>query len=303
MPSLLHEGILELIRDRPDFVARLLRELLHVDVPDFTEARLADTVLTDPVPTEYRADAVVLFVHGQPVFGCIVEAQLSEDDHKTFSWPMYAVAARARYRCPFVLVVVAPEDAVARWAGRPIALGGGQSWSALVLGPQGIPLITDPIQAVAEPELALLSALSHARHETETAFAVTQAALFGIASVPAEQQVVYFHLLRSAVSNAARKAFAMLPHRLEKYLTEDERQRMRHERLEGQKEGRVEGRVAGRVEGRVEGLSLAVLRLLENRGIPYSADLPARLNAKTELELSGLLDRAVIVEREEDLFD
>lgn len=291
MPSLLHEGILELIRDRPDFVARLLRELLQVEVPDFTEARLADTVLTDPLPTEYRADAVVLFVDGQPVFGCVVEAQLSEDENKLFSWPMYAVAARARYRCPFVLVVVAPEDGVTRWARRPIGLGGGQEWSALVLGPQGIPVITDPILAVAEPELALLSALSHARHESETAFAVAQAALFGIASISAEQQVVYFHLLRSAVGTAVRKAFAMLPHRLEKYLTEDERQRLRNERSEGQKEGRVEG------------LSLAVLKVLETRNFTLSQELEATIRGKSEQELADMLGRAVFVQRAEELLD
>jgi hypothetical protein len=46
MPSLLHEGLLDLIRERPELVAQLLRQLLHVDVPSFTEARLADTTLT-----------------------------------------------------------------------------------------------------------------------------------------------------------------------------------------------------------------------------------------------------------------
>ena len=59
MPSLLHEGILELIRARPGFAADLLRQLLHVDVPPFTEARLAEATLNDLVPVEYRADAVI----------------------------------------------------------------------------------------------------------------------------------------------------------------------------------------------------------------------------------------------------
>jgi hypothetical protein len=295
MPSLLHEGLLELIRDRPDFVARLLRELLHVEVPQFTEARLADSTLTDLVPTEYRADAVVLFVDGRPVFGCIVEAQLSEDKDKAFSWPMYAVAARARYRCPFVLIVVAPEDGVARWATRPISLGGGQAWSPFVLGPQGIPVITDPVAAVAEPELAVLSALAHARAESETALAVARAAVLALGSIPAEQQVLYFHLLRTAVSNAARKAFEMLPSRLEKYLPEEDRQRMRAERNEGRSEGRS--------EGLREGLQLAVVKVVESRGLALSDDLRERLRAKTEQELTEILGRAVLVQRPQDLFD
>ena len=61
MPSLLHEGLLDLIRERPEFVAQLLRDLLRLDVPHFTEARLADPVLNEPIPTEYCADAVILF--------------------------------------------------------------------------------------------------------------------------------------------------------------------------------------------------------------------------------------------------
>jgi hypothetical protein len=42
MPSLLHEGIIALVRERPELAAELLRELLHVVVPPFTEARLAE---------------------------------------------------------------------------------------------------------------------------------------------------------------------------------------------------------------------------------------------------------------------
>jgi hypothetical protein len=97
MPSLLHEGIIALVREKPELAAELLRELLDVSLPAFTEARLADTSLNELLPTEYRADAVVLLVDGTPVFGIILEAQLQVDPEKLFTWPMYAVSARARY--------------------------------------------------------------------------------------------------------------------------------------------------------------------------------------------------------------
>ena len=71
MPSLLHEGLIALVRDKPEFTADLLREILHVEVPQFTEARLAEASLTELVPTEYHADAAVLLVDGKPVFGII----------------------------------------------------------------------------------------------------------------------------------------------------------------------------------------------------------------------------------------
>jgi hypothetical protein len=125
MPSLLHEGIIALVRERPELAADLLRELLHVSLPAFTEARLAEASLNALVPTDYHADAVVLLVEGQPVFGIILEAQLQVDRDKPFTWPMYAFSARARYRCPFVVLVVTSDADTARWAAKTVDLGGG----------------------------------------------------------------------------------------------------------------------------------------------------------------------------------
>ena len=74
MPSLLHEGLVLLIRDQPELVATFLADLFGVAVPPFTEARLTEATLHELVPVEYYADAVVLFVDERPVFGTIVEA-------------------------------------------------------------------------------------------------------------------------------------------------------------------------------------------------------------------------------------
>jgi hypothetical protein len=45
MVSLLHEGVIKLVRDRPAFAADLLGQLLDVEVPRFTEARIAGAIL------------------------------------------------------------------------------------------------------------------------------------------------------------------------------------------------------------------------------------------------------------------
>ncbi|HEX8106391.1 MAG TPA: hypothetical protein VF516_01635 [Kofleriaceae bacterium] len=34
-PSMVHEGVIALVRDNPAFAASLLRDLLHVEVPHF----------------------------------------------------------------------------------------------------------------------------------------------------------------------------------------------------------------------------------------------------------------------------
>ncbi len=88
-PSLNHEGVIALVRDRPAFAASLLRDLLKVEVPHFTEVRLTEAALNQLVPVEYHADAVVLFVdfvdsENKPVLGTIFEVQLQPDARKGF---------------------------------------------------------------------------------------------------------------------------------------------------------------------------------------------------------------------------
>jgi hypothetical protein len=70
MVSLLHEGVTELVRHHPAFVADLLGGLLHAEVPRFTEAQLVDTTSNIVIPIERMADAVVLLVNERgPVLG------------------------------------------------------------------------------------------------------------------------------------------------------------------------------------------------------------------------------------------
>src|SRR6478752_7603356 len=122
MPSLDHESLVLLFRNQPELAAQLLREALHVELPAYTEARLASSDLTEVVPTEFRADAVVLFVDGKPVLRVIVEAQLSRDERKRFSWAAYQTVLRARHECPVEPLVVTPDRAVAAWAAAPVRL-------------------------------------------------------------------------------------------------------------------------------------------------------------------------------------
>ena len=60
MASMLHEGLLLLFRNRPTLAPELLRDALGLTLPDWSEARVESAELTEVVPTEYRADLVVL---------------------------------------------------------------------------------------------------------------------------------------------------------------------------------------------------------------------------------------------------
>jgi hypothetical protein len=55
MPSLTHDALLQLFRNRPTLAPELLRDVLHMPVPAFDHVRVSDATLTEVVPTEYRA--------------------------------------------------------------------------------------------------------------------------------------------------------------------------------------------------------------------------------------------------------
>jgi hypothetical protein len=283
MPSLLHEGLIALIRERPEFAAELLREILHVEVPSFTEARLAEASLNELIPTEYHADAVVLLVDGKPVFGCIFEAQLQEDTRKRFTWPMHTVSARARFECPFVLVVITPDVATARWASERIELGGGQCWTALVAGPEGIPVITDAETARRGPELAVLSLMAHGKGDTERAVAIALAAAGALELVSEEQRVLYLALIESALGDAARKAFEMHP-QAEKLMSSSQR-------------GSFE-------RGRTSEKATDVIEVLDARGLAVTAAQREQILGCTDLEtLKRWHRKAVTVNATDALFE
>ena len=67
MPSLQHDALVLLFRNRPSLAAELLRDALHVPLPAYSEVRLESSDLTDVSPAEYRADLVLLLVDGSPV--------------------------------------------------------------------------------------------------------------------------------------------------------------------------------------------------------------------------------------------
>jgi hypothetical protein len=290
MLSLLHEGIVALVREKPSLAAALLRDVLHEEVPRFSRARLAEAALTDLVPTEYRADAVVLLDAGATVFGIVVEAQLSVDPRKLYTWPLYAVTARAQHECPFMVLVVTPNDDVERWASQPVDLG-GDVWRARVIGPAGIPVVTDAAWARREPHLAVLSVLAHGRDDdVATAVAIATAAVAGIAGEPEETLVLYSVLIDRSLGEAARKSFAMLPQGQQFY-------------SEHYLEARREGEAKGKAQGKAEGLAEAVITVLEARGLRVTPDQRAQILATRDVvTLEEWVKRAVTVDAIEALF-
>ena len=291
MPSLTHEALLLLFRNRPELAPELLREALGLELPLYTEVRVESADLTEVVPAEYRADLVVLLVDGKPVLAIAVEVQLARDDRKRFTWPVYVAGLRARFECPAVVLVVTPARDVASWAAAPVRLGAGSSFTALVLGPDAVPVVTDPAQAETDPELAVLSAMAHGRGNVDQAVQIALAALAGAKLVrDRDVAVLYFDLIDAALSEAARKAFQMLPRGYE-YQSELVRNSVE------------KGRSEGRAEGRAQEKAASVLDVLDARGLTVTQPQRERIIACTDLDLlKTWLRRAATVASSDELF-
>jgi len=284
MLSQLHEALLLLFRNRPGLAPELLRDVLRIDLPHYTEARIDSADLTDVQPAEYRADLVILLVDGVPVLGIVVEAQLSADRRKLYVWPAYTANLRARLELPVCLLVVTADDAVARWAAKPVDVGGGNYFTPLVLGPSGVPAITEETVAREDPELAVLSAMAHGRgDDVAKAVQIGFAAQMASLGLDEDRSRLYFDLVMASLSEAVKKELqAMDPAKYE-YQSEFAKRYV----AQGKAEGREEGKAEGIAEGRADLLT----RQLTLRFGTLPAEARTRISAASIEELDAIGER------------
>ena len=209
MPSQRHEVLLELFRARITLAPELLKAVFRVPIPDGAEVQPAEANLTQLIPTELNADLVLLLGAPKPAFGVVVEVQLGRDPDKPFAWPLYAAALRRRHRCPVAVLVVAPDPGIARWARRPIALGAGNEFRPLVLGPAEVPVVERRDEADRCPELAVLSAIAHAR-DPERAAKVAFTALRAVEDLDDNHRAVYYDLIQASLGGDIRKELTQM---------------------------------------------------------------------------------------------
>jgi hypothetical protein len=289
-PSIAHEGLLLLFRNRPELAPELLRASLDVELPPYSEVRIESADLSDLAPAEYRADLVVLLVDGKPVLAIVVEVQLQRDERKRYTWPVYMVGLRARFECPACVLVVTADDATAAWARTPIDLGPRGMIAPLVVGPSAVPLIEDAEAARLDPELAVLSVMAHG---TElSAVPLVRTAFAALSGLDADRQVLYSDLMAAALSDAVRTALEDLM-ASGNYVFQSEWAK-KHQAI---------GREEGREQGRVAGTAHSLLKLLETRGLVLSPAQRMTIEECTDLRtLESWFERAVTAKAVDDVF-
>jgi hypothetical protein len=298
MPSQLHEAHVLLFRNRPEMAAELIRDVLGGEIPSFREAQVFSAELTEIAPAEYRADLIVrLFGDScgeNPVYAVIVEVQLQRKEEKRYVWPYYAASLRARLRCPVGLLVVAADDAVARWASKPVKTGGVFPYAPYVLGPSGVPAVESEVEARAHPELAVLSAMAHGR-DADPARAARIAAAAHAASLNLDDDVsrLYFDLVSNSLSEAARRALKSMDISKYEYQSEFARRYVAQGMQEGLQQGLEQGLRRGLTQGETSGRLAIVNRLLARRFGPITPDVQDRLRHASVEDLDAIGERVL----------
>jgi len=288
MPSVWHQALVALFRNRPTLAAELLSREPSAPVRAFQEVRFESPVLEDLFPPEYRADLVELLIAAEPVLAIVIEVQLTRKPRKRFAWPVYLAALRARFRCPAVLLVVAPRPAIARWAARPIELGHpGWVLCPVVVGPAAVPEIVDAAVALQTPELAVLSAIAHGRGKR--GLEIASAVLAAVAHLDDERARFYADLTLASLGRAARTALEEMMDS-GKYQYQSEFARKYFDK--------------GKVEGHIEAAVAALLAVLEARSLEVSANARARIVSCSDLgELERWLRRAATAPTVDAVFE
>lgn len=299
--SVLHETLVDLLINQPPLVAQLLSEVFDVEVPSWQRIEIPSANLSDIDPVERRADALLTLVdtNAKPVLAVVIEVQLSPKLDKRYRWPVYLTTIRDRYRCPTFVLVVCTSHAVAAWSAEPIHLSRGSVITPLVLGPNQVPVITDPTQVTNHPELAVLSALAHGDRHPQWQ-QVLNTCCHTLQTLDPARSDRYADLLWNALSGAAR-------HHLEELMalttTEPLSPIFHRHWLRGNNEGKAQGQAEGEAKGKADGEAKAVLAVLAARGIDIPDDAKKRITTCTNLEqLDTWIQRAVTIDTAHDLF-
>jgi hypothetical protein len=288
VPSITHEMLVELIRNRPSLVPELLGDVLGVDLPAHEQVRLESADCTAVAPAEYRADAVVVLKEaGRPVLAVVVEVQLQRDGAKRRSWPVYMATLHARWACPTVLLVVCVDPGVAAWCAQPIQIGPGWRGVPLVLGPDRVPVLTSLEQTAGVPELAVLSALAHGG--TPVHRKVIDVLVEALSFADVDRAISYAGYVLAALPQAAHAYLEALM-KTETYAYQS---------------GYARSLLAqGRTEGRTEAKAADVLMVLDTRGMAVTDEARTRITKCSDLDQLDLwLRRAVTAASVAELFD
>jgi|ERR1017187_1982466 hypothetical protein len=291
MPSIPHEGPLDLVRQHPELAVELVQGIAGITLPSRVAVSLAPTDMSAVVPVQYLADMVVLIsdaATGEPVLAVIIEPQLRDSETKRYSWPVYVTTARRVAQCPAAaLVVLCPDPAEAAKCRQLIRTGHpGFDLAPIVIDSGGPPRR----DGAGGPYLTVFAAsMGGINMESEPGARRVLDAMASAEVGEADRLRMTTIILRLA-SDAARQI-------LEAMMTTSEYEKTFVERIHDQ--GIAEGQARGEAKGKAE----AVLKLLDARHLAPSKEQRQRVTSCTDAaQLDLWFDRAITVSTAAEVF-
>ncbi|MCA9682006.1 MAG: hypothetical protein KC457_07400 [Myxococcales bacterium] len=307
MPSTLHEGLVELFRDDPTLVVRLVQRAFGATLTPMPE-RLLDRHATMSVASLSRAKQriadLVLIVRDpeHPDGGAVIviEVQLQNSRIKRRRIASYLALLIEREHLPIHIGTVALEDRVAEnlatWT-----VGTAVTISTFVLNWRSVPPLIDLAEAHEHPQEAVLSATLHGYRGD---LRPVRVALDALANLPVEKRSSYTATILAALSDEDHATcIKELPMDRQVEISHIERRSafFVHGLEEGTRKGLEEGTRKGLEEGTRKGVARLVLTILELRGLPLSSVQAQLIHLAPLSQLEHWATQARDVESAEDL--
>jgi hypothetical protein len=284
MVSSTHEAMHRIFQQDPGVFARAVRAL-GIPFADPVSIEPLPTDLTENRPLERRVDTLLRIETEKSEFLLAVEAQGTKVADKPRNWAYYLAHIIAKYKMPAVLLVVCDDRRIAAWASEIVDLGPPEWPSAitlrpLVLGPDDVPVIDDPLRAGRDIPLTVLSAVLHRRDPgADAILKVLVGALKCLEARDPEAATIYVELTSQGLGEApAADTWRELVTDLS-FFTSPLSQEIR-----------AEGEAKGLVEAKIED----ILLLLDGRGVPVSDADRHRVTSCADLDtLNRWFGRAI----------
>jgi hypothetical protein len=316
MPTIHHDGPIDVIRSNPDMTADLVRLVTPIEFPpqDRLRIELGANDASNVVPDEFRADMVTVIRDrdtGDPFLLVVIESQGRQDDEKDFAWPAYLANLRAAHRCKAAVLIVICWDAAEAQKCRQVIRMGHPDFVLvpIVIGPQdGQDLVTG------DPWLTLLAGSIGGIDLAADSGGKSVMDAIPATGADSTVQRKLLTIILGVASDVARARLEALIMKTEGYRTflddmEDRAEARGEQRGEargearGEIRGEIRGEARGEVRGEARGRAEALLKLLASRGVTLTEGQRDQVASCPDPErLSRWFDRALVVSSAGEVF-
>jgi len=290
MPSVPHEMLVELLAKSPQLLPPLLGDRLDAaarlhGIPGLRSPDL----LIQPTPSAAAQLPVLVAdlglelrrpvdVHPRPpCLALTVEAQLTLDDDKPYSWIPYLGAQYHRTRAPAYLLVVTNDPTIAAWAAGPFRAG-HLTLTPWVLGPADVPAIITLDEARRSLDMTLFSGIVHGREPI--AVSIGRVLRQCLDEAPDDIGLCYWDAFNASLTARNRKELDML---LRDFQPRSDWSKEIY--AKGLAEGEAKGEARGLLLGEAKARANDVLMLLDERRFSLDPKLRRRVSRCTDLAL------------------